>query len=97
MRFPRLIRPAIALAALVTLGAANENAVGPLLPANGELGFILTDFAPAIYQGKDDCPQGLAGSVRENFLQTLAAPERERLSREYIARLFSVIENKTRS
>lgn len=81
MRFPRLIRPAVAVAALLTLGAANENAVGPPLPANGELGFILTDFAPAIYQDKDDCPQGLAGSVRENFLQTLAAPERERLSR----------------
>lgn len=36
----------------------------PAPPASGELGYILTEFAPAIYQGKDDCPEGLAGSVR---------------------------------
>ena len=82
MRFARTIRPAVAFAALLTIGAANDTpATLPSVPAGGEMGFIVTDFAPSIYQAKEDCPQGLAGSVRENFLQTLVAPERERLSR----------------
>jgi hypothetical protein len=51
----------------------------PPPPANGEMGFVLNRFAPAIYEGKDDCPEGLANTVRENYLQYLAAAERTRL------------------
>lgn len=51
----------------------------PSPPANGELGFIVTHFAPAIYQGKEDCPEGLAATLRENYLQTLIPAERLRL------------------
>lgn len=51
----------------------------PAPPANGEMGFIFTHFAPAIYQGKDDCPEGPAATLRENYLQTQAPVERLRL------------------
>ncbi|GAA0310525.1 hypothetical protein GCM10009087_20700 [Sphingomonas oligophenolica] len=51
----------------------------PAPPANGEMGYVLTAFAPAIYQGKDDCPDGLANTVQENYLQSLPALERARL------------------
>lgn len=51
----------------------------PAPPANGEMGFVLTAFAPAVYQGKDDCPDGLANTVRENYLQSLIPTERARL------------------
>lgn len=44
-----------------------------------DLGFIVTDFAPAIHQGKGDCPNGLAGTLRENYFATLAPAERARL------------------
>lgn len=66
--------------ALLSLAAAAPQANLPPVPANGEMGFILTEFAPAIYQGKEDCPHGLAGTIRENYLASLAAPERARLS-----------------
>lgn len=58
---------------------ASAMAATPL--KNGEMGFVLTAFAPAIYQAKDDCPDGLSNTIRENFLQSLAAPERADLSR----------------
>ena len=64
---------ALALLTSVALAAADS------APANRELGFILTAFAPAIYQGKDDCPDGLAGTIRENYLDSLPADERARL------------------
>ncbi|MCJ8159076.1 hypothetical protein [Sphingomonas sp. LaA6.9] len=51
----------------------------PAPPANGEMGFIVTHFAPAVHQGEGDCPEGLAGTLRENYLQTVAPPERSRL------------------
>ena len=51
----------------------------PPPPANGEMGFVLNRFAPAIYEGKDDCPEGLANTVRENYLQYLPAAERTRI------------------
>ncbi|MBV1686248.1 hypothetical protein KRR38_00820 [Novosphingobium sp. G106] len=52
----------------------------PAPPANGEMGFVFNVFAPAIYHGKDDCPNGLAGTVRENYLATLPAAEQARLN-----------------
>lgn len=51
----------------------------PKPPANGEMGFIFTHFAPAIHQGKEDCPEGLAATLRENYLQTQPPAERARL------------------
>ena len=52
----------------------------PQPPANGEMGFVVTDFTwAAPYQGKDDCPEGLAGTVKENYLQSIPATERARL------------------
>lgn len=51
----------------------------PAPPANGEMGFVLDSFVWAVHQGKEDCPDGLAGTVRENFLATLPATERTRL------------------
>lgn len=52
----------------------------PPVPANGDLGFILTSFTYPITQNKDDCPNGLAGTIKENYLDTLPAAERARLS-----------------
>ncbi|RJF93902.1 hypothetical protein [Sphingomonas cavernae] len=51
----------------------------PAPPANGEMGFIVTHFAPAVHQGEGDCPEGLAGTLRDNYLQTVAPAERTRL------------------
>ncbi len=64
---------ASACGAAMVLGASAPS------PPKGEMGFVLTAFAPAVYQGKDDCPDGLAGTVKENYLASLPAPERERL------------------
>lgn len=52
----------------------------PVPPPNGEMGFVFNIFAPAIYHGKNDCPAGLAGTVRENYLATLPAAEQTRLN-----------------
>ncbi|HEX7855152.1 MAG TPA: hypothetical protein VF503_15800 [Sphingobium sp.] len=51
----------------------------PAPPANGEMGFVMTFFAPSIYQGKDDCPDGPVGTLREHYLATLSPTERLRL------------------
>lgn len=77
------IKISIALAALLAAAGGTSSAVAQSLPApppNGELGFVLTAFAPAIYQGKGDCPEGLTNTVRENYLQTLPESERTRLA-----------------
>jgi hypothetical protein len=63
--------------ALLSLGATAPT-FAPV-PANHELGFVLTYFGPALQQGKDGCPDGLAGIVSENYLESLAPPERARL------------------
>lgn len=77
---------AIALAATLTGGTADASAEAqmsqaplPPPPANGELGFVLTNFAPAIREGMAECPDGLAGTVRENYLETLPIAERNHL------------------
>jgi hypothetical protein len=67
------------LFALMGIGAADTPDT-PAPPPNGEMGFVLNAFAPAIYQDKGDCPQGLSNTVRENYLAGLAPPERARLS-----------------
>lgn len=67
------------LAAVPAMAAAQKPASLPAPPANGEMGFVLTAFSPTIYQGKDDCPDGLAGTVKQNYLGTLSSGERTRL------------------
>ena len=81
-----MLAPLAASALILGTGSADlsppARAAAPVLPAppaNGEMGFIFTHFAPAIYQGKEDCPEGLAATLRENYLQTQAPAERMRL------------------
>lgn len=64
------------LSAAPTASAAPEFAAPP---ADGEMGFVLTSFYPAVHQGKEDCPDGMAGTVKENYLETLSAADRTRL------------------
>src|SRR5271170_7937875 len=52
----------------------------PAAPANGEMGFVFSDFSPAIYPGlKENCPTGTAATVKEAFLATVSPQERIRL------------------
>ncbi len=81
-----MLIPLAAGALILGTGSADlsprARAAAPVLPAppaNGEMGFIFTHFAPAIYQGKEDCPEGLAATLRDNYLQTQAPAERMRL------------------
>jgi hypothetical protein len=79
------------LASIMVLGATlcasvptstPEAAAGPKLPpppASGEMGFVLTEFAPAVVPGAENCPDGLAGTLKENYLATLTEAERRRL------------------
>lgn len=63
----------------------------PTPPANGEMGFIVHHFG-LTHNGDDrkaeDCPDGMAGMLRENLLATLPATERERLQRSENGREF---------
>ena len=85
---PALLLKLGLLASAVAVGGASAPAdpqaaaaaALPAPPTNGEMGFVLTAFAPAVYQGKDDCPDGLANTVRENYLQSLIPTERARLT-----------------
>lgn len=61
------------------VAATTRPAVLPTPPANGEMGFVLSSFVWAVHQGDEDCPDGLAGTVREHYLETLPANERTRL------------------
>ena len=76
LRVNRSIGVFTALLGVVTLTGASTTAP---LPAKGEMGFVFNAFAPAVHQGKDDCPEGLAGTVRENYLQSLPVTERNLL------------------
>lgn len=51
----------------------------PAAPYDGQLGFVVDNFAPAILEDADACPDGLALRTREVFLQLLPPAERERL------------------
>lgn len=76
-----LFRIGALASALALTGAAAQPAAPalPTPPADGVMGFVLDGFAPAIALGKDDCPEGLAKTIRENYLQSLVSPERMRL------------------
>jgi hypothetical protein len=48
-------------------------------PADGVMGFVVEQFHPPVIQGADACPDGLAYQLKDSFLSTLPAAERERL------------------
>lgn len=54
----------------------------PAPPANGVMGFVVDGFVQPVIQGKDACPQGTALKLREAYLATLPATEREQLQRK---------------
>ena len=72
-----LAAPALGIALGIALATIPAQSAAP---ANRELGFVLTEFAPATYQREGDCPEGLSGTIRENYLARLDAAERTRLS-----------------
>lgn len=64
--------------ALTLLSSASDADEAP----NGRtLGFVLSNFSPAMYLGKDDCPQGLALSLRDAYVASRTPAERARLLR----------------
>lgn len=75
-------------AALVALAPASERPVKadvapaalPEPPADGIMGFVVSEFVPPVIQGQDACPQGLALKMKEEFLAGLPEAERARLS-----------------
>lgn len=85
----------IRIAALATTGAALL-AIGPMSvapavseatdrtlpkpPADGVMGFVISEFIPPVIQGKDACPQGTALKVKDSYLAGLSLEERARLS-----------------
>jgi len=75
----RLDRSVGVLTALAGVAALTGAATTQTAPPKGEMGFVFNAFAPAVHQGKDDCPDGLAGTVKENYLQSLPGAERDRL------------------
>ena len=55
----------------------------PKAPANGEMGFVISLFGPAIYPGmNDNCPQGYVTTNSDNYLASLPIAERARLMRK---------------
>lgn len=54
----------------------------PAPPADGVLGFVVSDFVQPIVEGKDACPEGPVLKVRDAYLASLSAAERERLNRK---------------
>ncbi len=77
-----VVMTATAAAAAATPAAAPPaSPQWPAPPANGEMGFVISTFGVAVYPGKDACPSGLSPMVRDNFLTTVSAEERERLQK----------------
>jgi hypothetical protein len=54
----------------------------PKPPANGVMGFVISEFYQPIVPGKEACPQGPVLKMRDAYLATLAPAERERLTRK---------------
>ena len=52
----------------------------PPPPPNGEMGFVVENFAPAFLEDPEACPEGTVLKIREAYLQSLPAEERARLS-----------------
>ena len=81
---------AVAVAPLLAVGAdyaaVNPAATAaapqlPAPPANGEMGFVVTQFHPAFHNGGDktDCPDGMMGTLKDSYLRTLPAARRTAL------------------
>lgn len=51
-------------------------------PAGPEMGFLVSNFVMPIVPGLDACPDGMALSMRETYLESLSSDERERLTRK---------------
>jgi hypothetical protein len=54
----------------------------PPPPTDGVMGFVIENVIPPVIQGKDACPRGTSPKLREAYLDTLPAAERERLLRK---------------
>jgi hypothetical protein len=54
----------------------------PAPPANGVMGFVVDSFFAPVVMGKEACPTGTAPRLREAYLATQPAAERERLVRK---------------
>lgn len=82
---------ALVAAALLAVGpmSGSSPAVGeamptalPKPPADGVMGFVVSEFVSPIIPGKDACPQGPALKLRDAYVAGLAPAERERLLRK---------------
>lgn len=92
-RMPKLLAAgAIALGA-GSMGAApqplSSAAIGdapartlPAPPANGVMGFVVSEFVSPLVEGKDACPDGPSPKLRDTYVEALSAGERERLLRK---------------
>lgn len=70
----------------VSQGSAPRAVAAPVpvrssVPPGGELAFVVESFAPPYYHGADDCPEGPATALRDNFTASLSLADRERLLR----------------
>jgi hypothetical protein len=62
--------------------AAGAAVAVPAPPSNGELGFVFSTFGYAVYPGMaDNCPEGYANTISENYMASLSPAEHARLSR----------------
>ena len=64
------------------IGAEAPRPALPAPPANGVLGFVVSEFVQPIVPGKEACPDGPVLKLRDAYLASLAPVERERLSRK---------------
>lgn len=79
----RVIGLLCATGVVALLGGATADGgpgtVPATVPANGEVGFVWSVFVPSVTNGMENCPKGLSGTVRENYLATLTDSDRARL------------------
>jgi hypothetical protein len=85
-----LLTSAIAVIALANLPGAPKPLVSPAIgetsaqrlpapPADGVMGFLVTEFQMPVIQGKDACPDGPVPRLRDGFVESLDPAERTRL------------------
>jgi hypothetical protein len=63
------------------IGQASHTTL-PAPPADGVMGFVVSTFIPPIVPGKEACPSGPSPKLRDAYLASLPADERERLLRK---------------
>ncbi|MFM5930353.1 MAG: hypothetical protein ACKOPQ_05550 [Novosphingobium sp.] len=91
-RTKMLLASAIALGA-GSMGAAPQPLSSPAIsdptpqnlpapPADGTMGFVVSEFVVPLVEGKDACPEGPVLKLRDAFLASLSPEERERLTRK---------------